>query len=80
MNIQTSLKKAAVNGLITLDKALIVAKRYDELQEESKELLRQAEKNSGMVLGERINAHLADIEGVKFSALDYNYERFPGEQ
>jgi hypothetical protein len=33
-----------------------------------------------MYLGEEINAHLATMNGTKFSAVDYHYEIPNGEQ
>ncbi|MEO6522224.1 MAG: hypothetical protein ABIN91_11140 [Mucilaginibacter sp.] len=78
--IQQQLKNASVNGCIPIDRALQVAAVADQQREETIALLRECERNVGMYLGEKINAHLSVLEGTKFSAVDYHYEIPNGEQ
>lgn len=79
--VQQAIRAAASNNTsIPLSVALKIAEKFDQERVESKELLRLFKQNTGMVVGERIEAHLAEMEGVKFSAKDYHYERLPGEQ
>ena len=49
-------------------------------QTESVELLKQAKSQCGMMLGEQIEAHIAECTGTYFSAKDYHFERQNGEQ
>lgn len=79
-NLSDSLKSIAINGTLSLEKALAIARQYEELQETSRSLLKQANMNVGMDLGEAITAHVAQIEGKHFNSLDYNYESMPTNQ
>ncbi|MBB6109726.1 hypothetical protein SAMN05421821_105143 [Mucilaginibacter lappiensis] len=78
--IQQILKNTAVNGVISIDKALEVANKFDQERTATAELLKKCEKNVGMYLGEEINAHVANMTGQHFSAVDYHYEKPVGEQ
>lgn len=79
--VQQAIKTAAGNKTnIPLSVALKIAEKFDQERQESKRLLRVCKQNTGMMDGESIEAHLAEMEGVKFSAKDYHYERLPGEQ
>ena len=49
-------------------------------QAESVRLLKASKTQCGMVLGEEIEAHIAQLTGARFSATDYHYERPTGEQ
>jgi hypothetical protein len=80
MTITQTIKNASVNGVINIDKALKIAEALDQEREQTTNLLRKCEKNVGMHLGEEINVHLANMNGTKFSTVDYHYESMPGEQ
>jgi dsDNA-binding SOS-regulon protein len=80
MTITQLFKNAAINGCINIDKALSIANELDNQREQSKTILKECERNVGMYLGEKINAHLAEMDGSRFNAVDYHFERFPGEQ
>jgi hypothetical protein len=80
MTITQLLKNAAINGSIRLDRALRIAAELDTEREQTKALLKECENNVGMLLGEKINEHLAKMSGVRFNALDYHYEKPVGEQ
>ncbi len=79
-SITDSFKNASVNGQISLDKALKIVSFYEQERQETKELLRRCEKESGMVLGESINEHLSKMDGRRFNEVDYHYEKPVGEQ
>jgi hypothetical protein len=49
-------------------------------QTESVRLLKACKGHVGMLLGEDIESHLAEINGTYFNAMDYNFERLPGDQ
>jgi hypothetical protein len=78
--ITQQLKNAAVNGCIPLEKAIAIAGHFDTQRDDTRTILKECEKNVGMYLGEKINAHIADLDGSFFNERDYNYERLPGEQ
>jgi hypothetical protein len=78
--ISQILKNTAVNGVISVEKALQVAATIDQEREQTATLLKECEKNVGMYLGEKINAHLAGMTGGYFNERDYHFERLPGEQ
>jgi hypothetical protein len=80
MNIEQTLRGAAVNGVITLDLAIKVTAHLETEREQTKELLKECERNVGMYLGEKINSHLAGMTGTYFNERDYHYERPVGEQ
>ncbi len=80
ISVTQELKNVAVNGIITLENALKIAKAVDRERQTSKDLLKQCEKNVGMHLGEDINTHIAGMEGTYFNSRDYHSERMPGEQ
>jgi hypothetical protein len=80
MTITQQLKNAAINGSINLEKALKIAQAYDEQCTTTTALLKECERNVGMYLGEKINEHIAEMDGAKFNAVDYHYERPVGEQ
>ncbi|WP_183560661.1 hypothetical protein [Mucilaginibacter sp. SP1R1] len=78
--IQQILKNTAVNGVISVEKALQVVAAIDQEREQTKDLLKECEKNVGMYLGEKINAHIATMTGTYFNPVEYSFERLPGEQ
>jgi hypothetical protein len=49
-------------------------------QAESVVLLKQCSKQVGMMLGESILGHIAELEGTHFNSKEYHMERLPGEQ
>lgn len=79
-NLTSSLKSMAVEGKISLDKATKLAETIDKERNETIQLLKLLEKNVGMVLGEEINTHIAHMQGQKFNAVAYHYEKPVGEQ
>jgi hypothetical protein len=79
-SIQQTLRNAAVNGVISVDKAIQLAGAYDKEREESAALFKKLEKQVGMDLGERINEHLAAMNGTRFNPIDYHYEAMPADQ
>jgi len=78
--LQTALKNLAVNGKIELPEALKIAKRFDEEEEESINLLTQCKSHVGMVIGDPLRAHLASLQGTYHNSKEFNYERPVGEQ
>lgn len=74
------LKNAANKGCINLATAEKIAAPIDAEREATITLLRKVERQVGMDLGEQINAHIADMQGVRFNAVDYHYEKPVGEQ
>ena len=49
-------------------------------QAESTRLLKACKGHVGMMLGEDIELHLAEVTGTYFNAKDYHYEKPNGEQ
>jgi len=49
-------------------------------QAESVRLLKACIPHLGMMLGEELNAHIADLSGTYFNAKDYHYEKMPDDQ
>lgn len=80
MTITQLFKNNAVNGNININSLLKIANDLDTEREKTCELLKECERNVGMYLGEKINAHLATMNGTYFSEKDYNYEKPHGEQ
>lgn len=80
MTIAQQLKNAAVGGSISIEKALNIASGVDAERESTVKLFRELETQVGMHHGEKINAHLADMEGTYFNERDYHYEKPVGEQ
>lgn len=78
--IQQALCNRSVNGMITQEKALEVARYYDELLAESVAIVKAFQKETGMIWGERIGVYLGDVTGTHFSSVAYNYEKPVGEQ
>lgn len=78
--IQQILKSHSVNGVISVEKAAAAVRSIDEEREATVALLKKAEKQVGMYLGEEINSHLAVMTGTRFSSVDYHYEIPNGEQ
>jgi hypothetical protein len=79
-SIQQTLRNAAVNGVISVDKALQLAGAYDKEREATVDLLSECEKESGMFLGPKIKAHIAKMTGRHFNEIEYHYEKPVGEQ
>jgi hypothetical protein len=79
-SIQQQLKNASVNGVIHIDKVTSIVAAFDAERIETVDLLKACERNVGMDLGESINAHVAKMTGGHFNAVEYGYERLPGEQ
>ena len=51
-----------------------------EAQEASVTLLKQCVPHLGMIQGENVLQHIADLTGGYFSSKEYTAERMPGEQ
>lgn len=80
MTISQQLKNLSINGCISLDNAMKLAKVLDTQRDTAITLLKQAERNCGMHLGEQINVHLAAVEGTYFNPEEYNFESMPSNQ
>jgi hypothetical protein len=80
MSITQVLKSASLNGVISIEKAISIAASFDKERERTKELLKECERNVGMYIGEKINVHLANMDGKTFNSIEYHHERLPGEQ
>ena len=78
--ITQELKSKATNGHISATEAIEVAGAFDQERLATIALLKECEKNVGMYLGEKINLHMASMQGSYFNVLDYHAERLPGEQ
>jgi hypothetical protein len=78
--ITQQLKNKATNGHIAAVEAERIANVVDAERSATIALLKELEKNVGMYLGEKINEHIAGMTGGFFNALEYNWERLPGEQ
>jgi hypothetical protein len=55
-------------------------KLLKQQQDESLRLLKACVPHVGMMLGEELNAHIAELSGTHFNARDYHFEKLPGEQ
>lgn len=80
MNITQQMRSLAANGHIPLTSALQLAAAIDEEREKTIKLLRDCEREVGLYNGEKINVHLAEMQGTYFNERDYHYERPVGEQ
>jgi hypothetical protein len=78
--IQAAIRNKAVNGAIKLDDILPVAKHYDDLQAENVRLLKLFKQNTGVIIGEQIDEHLAKVEGKFFNAREWDMKETNGEQ
>lgn len=78
--ITESIKQAAKKEVISLKSALAIVALIDKEREETIELLKRLEKNVGMMQGEEINIHIANMKGQKFNSVEYFFERMPEEQ
>lgn len=55
-------------------------RKLKDQQAESLRLLKACVPHTGMIMGEELNAHIAELSGTHFNAREYNAERLPGEQ
>jgi Asp-tRNA(Asn)/Glu-tRNA(Gln) amidotransferase B subunit len=55
-------------------------KQLLQQQQESLRLLKACVSQVGMVLGEELNAHIAELSGTHFNRKEYLYEKPVGEQ
>jgi hypothetical protein len=79
-SIQQTLKNQSVNGAIPVERALQVAAPLDAERTATVALLKELERQVGMTYGDKINAHIAAMNGTKFNEVDYWADRLPGEQ
>lgn len=78
--ISEQIRNMAVDGKVKLSDALRIADAIDKEREETQVVLKRCLKETGMILGEQINIHLASMKGTRFSSLDYFYDKPTGEQ
>jgi hypothetical protein len=78
--ITQTLKNQSNNGAIPLDRALTIAAPLDKEREATVALLKELERQVGMTYGDKINAHIADMNGTRFNDVEYWADRLPGEQ
>lgn len=82
MNTITQRMKSAAgtNGAISIEKAMAIAKEFDQEREATRELLKQLETLVGTYHGEKIQRHIAEMDGTGFNEVAYHYDRPVGEQ
>lgn len=78
--ITSIFKSAALGSKISVETAIKVLEPIDQEREETINLLKRCEKEVGMVLGEDINQHIANMSGRIFNPIDYHYEKPVGDQ
>lgn len=78
--IQQILKNTAVNGVISVERAVQAVQAFDEERAATVDILKKLEKQVGMTDGEKINAHLSAMTGQYFNPVDYHYEAMPADQ
>ena len=80
MNIEQTLRSAAAHGGLNLEKAIKALAPFDKERQATIELLKDCEREVGLYNGEKINVHLAAMQGTYFNERDYHYEKPVGEQ
>jgi len=78
--LQTALRNASTNGVITLPAALRIAKQFDEEEEETLNLITQCKSQVGMTLGGDLRTHEARLKGQVFNEKAFHFERLPEGQ
>lgn len=71
------LKKIGIMNTINLEREIKLLKQQQAV---SIMLLKSAKSQCGMMLGEEIESHLAELTGTHFNSKEYHMERLPGEQ
>ena len=79
-NLTDQIKNNALDGKITLQKAIAIIAPIDIERQETVELLLVLEKQVGQYYGEQIKILLAKMEGKKFNSVEYHYEKPVGDQ
>lgn len=79
-NIQNSLKQASYQGTIKEEHAMIIGKKADQLLEKAAEKLTQLKGQVGMIIGGEITELISEINGVRFNATEYYYDKQPDGQ
>jgi hypothetical protein len=78
--ITQQLKNKSTNGHIAAVEAVKIANAVDAERLATIALLKELERQVGMTYGDKINAHIAAMNGTKFNEVDYWHDRLPGEQ
>lgn len=79
-NIQNSLKLASDGSVVKLKHALVIGEKADDLLARSATLLKKAMKQMGDLDGQDIAEILAEIQGHRFNAAAFSYDREPDGQ
>jgi len=78
--LQTALRGAAVNGIITLTEAMNIAQRFDQDEHTAVDLLKSSKRDAGLTLEKEIDRHLSKVEGKFFNEKAYDVSDRNGEQ
>lgn len=78
--ISDQFKGIALDGKITLAKALPIASQVDEERKETVELLLKLKKEVGDHYGEQILSLVAKMEGKRFNSVEFFYDKQPDSQ
>ena len=79
-NIQNALRMAADGRMIKMKHALSIGAKADEMLMRSVALLKTARKQMGEIDGEEVAKLLAEIQGHRFNAAAFSYDREPDGQ
>lgn len=79
-NIQNALKGASEGSVIKLSDAMAIGQKADDLLNKSAVMLKKAMKQVGQLEGGEIAKVLAEIQGQKFNAAVFSYNREPDGQ
>jgi hypothetical protein len=79
-NIQNALKGASEGSVIKLSDAMAIGQKADDLLNKSAVMLKKAMKQVGQIDGGEIAIVLAEIQGQKFNAAVFSYNREPDGQ
>ena len=80
MTLTKQIQNLTVNEYLPLHKCLEVTAKADQERAETLQLLKRCISQVGMTLGEELESAIAKMEGKHFSAIDYHFERQPGNQ
>lgn len=80
MRITKAIQAVTSNGQIKASDALAIAERADTLIESSYNLIKHLRTQVGTVDGEKITVLMNTMDGIKFNAAAYHYEKLPEGQ
>lgn len=74
------LRSSGNSEVISKEKAVSIAKQIDIERENTQILLKDLQSQVGMILRERIEIHLSEMNGTKFNPVSFHYDRLNGDQ